>query len=156
MSPQPVPAPLSPPPIPMDRELPDEEIERHAPAGSAKWHPGMPSPNPGGRPKDTPGVVQFLRVNSMKCAERLLAIAMGDLDALNASIPRGKRYRKLRVIPLVDQRLALEAVLNRAWGKPVETLQTPDAAALYVVRAPAPAPSTEQWVQQHGPAPTLQ
>lgn len=73
-----------------------------------RWYPGMPSPNPGGRPAAAVRIQELAREHTPAAIAKLFEL-MND--------PKSSRVMQLR---------AANALLDRAWGKPAQTVFTPD------------------------------
>lgn len=111
------------------------------------WTKGGPSPNPRGRGPDKYGVERLARDHSVAAITRLIAFAMGDLATLN----RGKKTKqeRLKSVPIEVQMRACDMVLNRAIGKPTETLRVDEDAKVFVMRMPIPDATSEEWERRH-------
>lgn len=89
------------------------------------------SGNPSGRPK---GDVQALARTHTAAAIEALVAALGK--------------EKERVAAAI-------ALLDRGWGKPAQEITGPDGGALsvtYVIRAPTPVESADEWLKLHAPS----
>lgn len=73
-----------------------------------RWYPGMPSPNPGGRPAAAVRIQELAREHTPAAIAKLFEL-MND--------PKSSRVMQFR---------AANALLDRAWGKPAQTVFTPD------------------------------
>jgi hypothetical protein len=86
------------------------------------------SGNPGGKPKLPEDIVALAREHSPLILKRLIEFATG----------------KRECEPTVAIRAA-EAVLNRAWGTPRQSVEFTGDLTSYVMRLPAVAASPEEW-----------
>ena len=92
------------------------------------------SGNPGGRPRLIGDVIELARKHTPDAIKRL-AIIMCDDKA-----------------PPAAQVAASMALLDRAWGKPVQPLDADvNLRASYVIRAPSAVESAEQWLRLYAP-----
>jgi len=100
------------------------------PRSSTTFKPGQ-SGNPGGRPK---GIEAQAREYTGVALEALV-------DAL-----RSPRER----VP------AAIALLDRGWGKPTVTIEGNLEQTTYVLRAPTPTESADEWLRLHAPSDSRQ
>jgi hypothetical protein len=96
------------------------------PKSDTTFKPGQ-SGNPGGRPK---GIGSLARAHTSEALKALV-------DAL-----RSPRER----VP------AAIALLDRGWGKPVTTIEGNVEVRNYVLRAPSPVESADEWLKLHAPS----
>jgi hypothetical protein len=97
------------------------------PRSSTSFQPGQ-SGNPGGRPKG------------------IEALAREHTPAAIAALVDALRSPKERVGAAV-------ALLDRGWGKPTVTVEgNLDMLHSYVLRAPTPTESADEWLKMHAPS----
>ena len=100
------------------------------PASSTRWKPGQ-SGNPGGKPRDSESVIALARSGTRVAFHALLEIAGG-----------AKKPPAARVAAAV-------ALLDRGWGKPMQTLSASMAIEQIPagIDAPPSTPETrEEWL----------
>ena len=100
------------------------------PRSSTTFKPGQ-SGNPGGRPK---GIEALAR-------EHTPAALAALVDALRS--PR-------------ERVSAAVALLDRGWGKPTVTVEGNVEHTTYVLRAPTPTESADEWLRLHAPSDSRQ
>jgi hypothetical protein len=85
------------------------------------------SGNPGGRPK---GIEGLARVHTAEALEALVNALRSPKERVPAAI----------------------ALLDRGWGKPTQTVEGNVEVRNYVLRAPSPTESTDEWLRLHAPS----
>ena len=100
------------------------------PRSSTTFKPGQ-SGNPGGRPKG------------------IEALAREHTPAALAALVDALRSPKERVPAAV-------ALLDRGWGKPTVTVEGNMEHTTYVLRAPTPTESADEWLRLHAPSDSRQ
>ena len=96
------------------------------PRSSTSFKPGQTG-NPGGRPK---GIEALAREYTGEALEALVAALRSPKERVPAAI----------------------ALLDRGWGKPKITIEGDMAMRSYVLRAPSPIESADDWLRQHAPS----
>jgi hypothetical protein len=96
------------------------------PRSSTTFRPGQ-SGNPHGRPK---GIEAEAREYTREALDALLKALLVPSTRVPAAI----------------------ALLDRGWGKPKITIEGDVAMRSYVLRAPSPVESADEWLRQHAPS----
>src|SRR5262249_12321043 len=92
------------------------------------WPPGR-SGNPGGRPRAALDVQALAREHTPDAIRALVAALDSPKERVAAAV----------------------ALLDRGWGRPVATHEISGDVVSYVIRAPAPCATTEEWLKLHVP-----
>jgi hypothetical protein len=97
------------------------------PRSSTSFQPGQ-SGNPGGRPK---GIEALAREHTAEALQTLVDALRSPKNCVPAAI----------------------ALLDRGWGKPTVTVEGAlDMMHSYVLRAPTPTESADEWLKMHAPS----
>jgi len=104
------------------------------PGEGRRFQPGQ-SGNPGGRPKALIDVIDLARQHTADAVHALCEVA-SQADAHPAA----------RVAAAV-------ALLDRGWGRPSQAIESSVHVqqSSWVVRAPAPVSSTQEWLERYAP-----
>jgi Family of unknown function (DUF5681) len=96
------------------------------PRSSTTFKPGQ-SGNPAGRAK---GIEALARVHTAEALETLVNALRSPKERVPAAI----------------------ALLDRGWGKPKQTVEGSVEVLSYVLRAPTPTESADEWLKLHAPS----
>lgn len=95
-----------------------------------RWKPGV-SPNPKGRPKE------FKELKEL-CREYTFEAVAALVDVLRTGQPR-------------ERVIAANAILDRGYGKPEQSVEVSGEVTKFVVRLPVQAPSVDEWQKTYKP-----
>ena len=100
------------------------------PRSSTTFKPGQ-SGNPGGRPK---GIEALAREHTPAALAALVDALRSPRERVGAAV----------------------ALLDRGWGKPTVTVEGNLEHTTYVLRAPTPTESADEWLRLHAPSDSRQ
>ena len=92
------------------------------------WPPGR-SGNPGGRPKAALDIQALARAHTPDAIPALVAALANPSERVAAAV----------------------ALLDRGWGKPIQAIEG-SMEQTYVLRAPPPVESVDEWLRLHAPS----
>lgn len=93
------------------------------------WPQGR-SGNPGGRPRAALDIQALARGHTTDAIRALVAALSNPRERVAAAV----------------------ALLDRGWGKPVTTIEGNVEHTTYVLRAPSPIESADEWLRLHAPS----
>jgi hypothetical protein len=107
----------------------DDNDRKIARTRGGQFAPGQGSPNPGGRKKAIKEVIELAQRQTEESIKALV------------SIRDGKGY------PAQARVAAAQALLDRAWGKPMQSVSQTVQEHRYVARLPDKASSSQAWIE---------